>query len=232
MRLCSLQPAFRTSMLCKERSSLHLLLCPAESSNMCMHALHRKCCTISVQEVEASHVLIMRLCSLPPTFSTSMLCKERNTPALRSRNHTLNVVAKHVHGTDGIVLMCVECILSYVCILALMGKKYHFSATLNTFLLAPSSAGRGGRTISGKQRIGFGAAAGAQQLYSNITQARSGTATPLNSKAHITARGTFDGWVCSFRGNPVNSKHTASAHTGTPGRHWPRREWGWMETIL
>ena len=36
------------------------------------------------------------------------------------------------------------------------------SATLNTFLLAPSSAGRGGRTISGKQRIGFGAAAGAQ----------------------------------------------------------------------
>ena len=67
------------------------------------------------------------------------------------------------------------------------------SATLNTFLLAPSSAGRGGRTISGKQRIGFGAAAGAQQLYGNITQARSGTATPLNSKAHITARGTFDG---------------------------------------
>jgi hypothetical protein len=67
------------------------------------------------------------------------------------------------------------------------------SATLNTFLLAPSSAGRGNRTISGKQRIGFGAAAGAQQLYSSITQARSGTATPLNSKAHITARGTFDG---------------------------------------
>jgi len=67
------------------------------------------------------------------------------------------------------------------------------NATLNTFLLAPSSAGRGGRTISGKQRIGFGAAAGAQQLYGNITQARSGTATPLNSKAHITARGTFDG---------------------------------------
>jgi len=67
------------------------------------------------------------------------------------------------------------------------------SATLYTFLLAPSSAGRGGRTISGKQRVGFGAAAGAQQLYSSITQARSGTATPLNSKAHITARGTFDG---------------------------------------
>ena len=67
------------------------------------------------------------------------------------------------------------------------------SATLNTFLLAPSSAGRGGRTISGKQRIEFGAAAGAQQLYSSITQARSGTAIPLNSKAHITARGTFDG---------------------------------------
>jgi len=67
------------------------------------------------------------------------------------------------------------------------------SATLNTFLLAPSSAGRGGRTISGKQRIEFGAAAGAQQLYSSITQARSGTATPLNSKAHISARGTFDG---------------------------------------
>ena len=43
------------------------------------------------------------------------------------------------------------------------------------------------------QRIGFGAAAGAQQLYSSITQARSGTAIPLNSKAHITARGTFDG---------------------------------------
>jgi len=71
--------------------------------------------------------------------------------------------------------------------------KSFYSATLNTFLLAPSSAGRGGRTISGKQRIGFGAAAGAQQLYSSITQARSGTATPLNSKAHITARGTFDG---------------------------------------
>jgi len=52
------------------------------------------------------------------------------------------------------------------------------SATLNTSLLAPSSAGRGGRTISGKQRIGFRAAAGAQQLYSSITQARSGTATP------------------------------------------------------
>ena len=71
--------------------------------------------------------------------------------------------------------------------------KSLYSATLNTFVLAPSSAGRGGRTISGKQRIGFGAAAGAQQLYSSITQARSGTATPLNSKAHITARGTFDG---------------------------------------
>ena len=68
-----------------------------------------------------------------------------------------------------------------------------YIATLNTFLLAPSSAGRGGRTISGKQRIGFGAAAGAQQLYSSIIQARSGTATPLNSKAHISARGTFDG---------------------------------------
>jgi len=116
----------------------------------------------------------------------------------------------------------------------LSGAFILISATLNTFLLAPSSAGRGGRTISGKQRIGFGAAAGAQQLYSSITQARSGTATPLNSKAHITARGTFDGWVCSFRGrdgNPVNSKHIASAHTGTPGRHWPRREWGWMETM-
>ena len=32
-------------MLCKERSSPHLLLCPAQSSNMSMHALHRKCCT-------------------------------------------------------------------------------------------------------------------------------------------------------------------------------------------
>jgi len=75
----------------------------------------------------------------------------------------------------------------------LSGAFILISATLNTFLLAPSSAGRGGRTISGKQRIGFGAAAGAQQLYSSITQARSGTATPLNSKAHITARGTLDG---------------------------------------
>jgi len=45
MRLCSLQPTFSTSLLCKERSSLHLLLCPAQSSNMSMHALHRKCCT-------------------------------------------------------------------------------------------------------------------------------------------------------------------------------------------
>ena len=63
------------------------------------------------------------------------------------------------------------------------------SATLNTFLLAPSSAGRGGRTISGKQRIGFGAAAGAQQLYSSITQAHiSGTAK------HTSApEGPFDG---------------------------------------
>jgi hypothetical protein len=45
MRLCSLQPTFSTSMLCKERSSLHLLLCPAQSSNITIHALHRKCCT-------------------------------------------------------------------------------------------------------------------------------------------------------------------------------------------
>ena len=137
MRLCSLQSTFSTSMLCKERSRLHLLLCPAQSSNTSMHTLHRKCCTrisfgsivcllcvyavcnqhsvqacfakneadfiscyvlpspstlacthsienaahVSVQEAEASHVLIMCLCSLPPTFSTSMLCKERNTPA-------------------------------------------------------------------------------------------------------------------------------------------------------
>ena len=45
MRLCSLQSTFSTSVLCKERSSPHLLLCPAQSSNMSMHALHRKCCT-------------------------------------------------------------------------------------------------------------------------------------------------------------------------------------------
>jgi len=68
----------------------------------------------------------------------------------------------------------------------------HLAMTKHSFT-CPLSAGRGGRTISGKQRIGFGAAAGAQHLYSSITQARSGTATPLNSKAHITARGTFDG---------------------------------------
>ena len=118
------------------------------------------------------------------------------------------------------------------------GQKFHMIAQGMEITLAAqdhkSSWMRGGRTISGRQRIRFGAAAGAQQLYSSITQAHGGTATPLNSKAHISARGTFDGWVCSFwgrDGNPVNSKHTASAHTGTPGRHWPRREWGWMETM-
>ena len=45
MRLCSLQSIFSTSVLCKERNSPHLLLCPAQSSTMSMHALHRKCCT-------------------------------------------------------------------------------------------------------------------------------------------------------------------------------------------
>jgi len=47
------------------------------------------------------------------------------------------------------------------------------------------------------------AAAGTQQLYSSSTQARGGTANPLNSKAHIiSARGTFDGWV-----SPRNGLH-------------------------
>jgi len=70
---------------------------------------------------------------------------------------------------------------------------FHFKQRYLKHIFTCPLAGRGGRIISGKQRIGFGAAAGAQQLYSSITQARGGTATPLNSKAHITARGTLDG---------------------------------------
>jgi hypothetical protein len=52
-----------------------------------------------------------------------MLCKERNTPALRSRNCSYNVAAKQVHRTYAIVLMCKGCILSYVqnsCLLAFL----------------------------------------------------------------------------------------------------------------
>jgi hypothetical protein len=56
----------------------------------------------------------------------------------------------------------------------------------------------------------------------------------LDFSGFIQCCNVTNGWVCSFRGrdrNPLNSKHTASAHTGTPGRHWPRRERGWMETM-
>jgi hypothetical protein len=38
------------------------------------------------------------------TFSTGMLCKEKDTPALRFRKCSQNVDAKHVHGLYAIVL--------------------------------------------------------------------------------------------------------------------------------
>jgi hypothetical protein len=56
----------------------------------------------------------MWLYNLPTTISTSMLCKGRNTPALRSRDCSYNVAAKQVHRTFAIVLLCEGCILSYV----------------------------------------------------------------------------------------------------------------------
>ena len=75
----------------------------------------------------------------------------------------------------------------------------------------------------------------ALQQHHSITQARSGTATLYNSKAHISAeRDLRRLQFCSFWGRDrirVNNKHTASAHTRTLGYHWPRREWGWMETM-
>jgi len=77
MRLWSLQSTFSTSMLCKEKAifiSCHVL--PSPASWACTHAINNAA-HVSVQEAEASHLLIMRLCGLPPTFSTSMLCKER-----------------------------------------------------------------------------------------------------------------------------------------------------------
>jgi hypothetical protein len=120
---------------------------------------------------------------------------------------------------------------------SILAWKHYFKQRLfkTHFYLPPRPLGGGAEPSQATQQTGFGAAAAfAQPLYSSITQARSGTATLLSSKAHISAKGTFDGWVCSLRGrdgNPVNSKHTVSAHTGTPGRHWPRREWGWMETM-
>jgi len=69
---------------------------------------------VSVLEVVACQVLLKWICSLPTTFSTSMLSKEWNTPALRSRNRSQNVAAKHVRWTYAIALLCEECILSYV----------------------------------------------------------------------------------------------------------------------
>ena len=77
MRLWSLQSTFSTSMLCKEKAifiSCHVL--PSPATWACTHA-RNNAAHVSVQEAEASHVLIMQLCSLPPTFSTSMLCKKR-----------------------------------------------------------------------------------------------------------------------------------------------------------
>ena len=62
----------------------------------------------------------MWLCNLPTAIYTSMLCKERNTPALRSRNCSRNVAAKHAF-----VLLCEGCILSYVqnsCLLAFLQR--------------------------------------------------------------------------------------------------------------
>jgi len=80
MRLCSLQPTFSTSMLCKERSRLHLLLCPAQSINISMHALHRKCCTrisSGSRSKSCAHYVFMQ-------FATNIQYKH----ALQRKKHT------------------------------------------------------------------------------------------------------------------------------------------------
>jgi hypothetical protein len=67
----------------------------------------------------------MWLCNLPTTIYTSMLCNERNTPALRFENWSRNVAAKHTsrktdRNTDGHAnnkARCTElyCITSEAC---------------------------------------------------------------------------------------------------------------------
>jgi len=77
MRLWSLQSTFSTSMLCKEKAifiSCHVL--PSPATWACTHAINNAA-HVSVQEAEASHVLIMCLSVLQLSFSTSMLCKEK-----------------------------------------------------------------------------------------------------------------------------------------------------------
>ena len=56
-------------------------------------------------EVVACHVLLMWICSLPMAFSTSMLCKERDTLAWRSRNCSLMLLQS----------MCMEYMLLFCC---------------------------------------------------------------------------------------------------------------------
>jgi len=96
--------------------SVHIL--PGPATRTCMQSF-KNTAHVSVLEAVACQVQIMWLCNLP-TFFTSVLCKESNTPALRSRNCSRNVAAKHAF-----VLLCEGCILSYVqnsCLLAFLQR--------------------------------------------------------------------------------------------------------------
>ena len=66
----------------KEAVFLSCYVLPSPTTWTCTHSIENAA-YVSVLEAEASHVLIMRLCSLPPAFSTSMLCKERDTTAIK-----------------------------------------------------------------------------------------------------------------------------------------------------
>jgi len=90
MRLCSLQSTFSTSVLCKERSSPHLLLCPAQSSNMSMHALHRKYCTrirSGSRSKSCAYYAFMQF-AINIQYKRALQRKNRNALAYSSRNHT------------------------------------------------------------------------------------------------------------------------------------------------
>jgi len=71
------------------------------------------------------------------TFSTSMLCKERDTTSLRFKNCSLNVAATHVHGTYDGILLCEECILSYVTNVCLLASLQHACCLASPTLMEP-----------------------------------------------------------------------------------------------
>jgi len=90
MLFCSLQSTFSTSVLCKERSRPHLLLCPAQSSNMNMHALHRKCCTriSSGSRSKSCACYAFMQFAINIQYKRALQRKNRNALAYSSRNHT------------------------------------------------------------------------------------------------------------------------------------------------